>query len=129
MPHVVDNPEQHLGKHVGESQHCVALVKHAAGLGATPTWRRGERVRGSGVPKGTIIATFGGDPPRYENRTDGASHAAIFLYEVVDGLWVIDQWVGQRATQRLIRFRSGQGDPMNDGDAFYAVETAPAAEA
>jgi hypothetical protein len=123
MPHVADNPEQYLGKHHGESEHCVALVKHAAGLGATPSWRRGDLVRGSGAPKGTIIATFSAGG-RYENRTDGASHAAILIGEEDVGLAVIDQWMDHPTARRIIRYKDGVGPAMNDGDRYYLVETA-----
>jgi hypothetical protein len=123
VPHVADNPEQYLGKHHGESEHCVALVKHAAGLGATPTWRRGELVRGADLPRGTIIATFSGDPPRYPSSMSGDSHAAIYLDQTPQGLRVIDQWLSHHAQERILRFRDG-GDAINDGSAFYVVEVA-----
>jgi hypothetical protein len=124
MPHVADNPEQYLGKHHGETEHCVALVKHAAGLGATPTWRRGERVRGADLPRGTAIATFN-EAGRYPSTMSGDSHAAIYLDQTPQGIRVIDQWLLHPAQERILRFRDGAGDhPVNDGSAFYVVETA-----
>jgi hypothetical protein len=124
LPHVADNPEQHLGKHVGESQHCVSLVKHAAGLGATPTWRRGKRVLGGDVPSGTCIATFTADG-RYANATDGSSHAAVLLEETPRGsLRVLDQWVGHPVAERVIRDNQGVGPAADDASRYYVVEVA-----
>jgi hypothetical protein len=123
MPHVADEPEQYLGKHHGESEHCVALVKHAAGLGATPTWRRGERVLGGEHVAGTCIATFtaGG---LYANATDGSSHAALFLEETPRGsLRVIDQWQSHPCAERVIRNRQGSGDAADDASQYWTVET------
>jgi hypothetical protein len=124
LPHVVDNPEQYLGKHHGESEHCVALVKHAAGLGATPTWRRGERVLGGNVPSGTVIATFTTDG-LYANATDGSSHAAVYLEETPRGsLRVLDQWLDHPASERVIRDKAGAGRAADDASRYYVVEVA-----
>lgn len=70
---------------------------------------------------GTVIATFSA-AGRYENRTDGASHAAIFIAEQSDGLRVWDQWQGHPVAQRTIRWHGGQGKASNDADAFYVIE-------
>jgi hypothetical protein len=120
--HVAKDHLQHLGRVVGNG-HCVALVQRTSGVGHTSTWRRGPQVRGGSVAAGTVIATFG-PTGRYENDTGGRSHAAIFLAEAADGLRVLDQWVGQPARERLIRFRGGQGQPVNDGDSYFVVVTA-----
>jgi hypothetical protein len=122
LSHVADNPERHINLVIGDGQ-CVALARHAAQVGHTSTWRRGVPVRGSGASKGTIIATFGGDPPRYENRTDGASHCAILVGEEDVGLAVIDQWKGRPCQRRVIRYKDGAGLPCDDGDAYFIVET------
>jgi hypothetical protein len=123
LPHVADNPEQHLGKYVGESQHCVSLVKHAAGLGATPTWRRGERVLGGNVPSGAAIATFSSDG-RYENDVTGRSHACIFLSETAQGsLRVLDQWSWHPVAERVILDRRGVGPAADDASRYWTVET------
>jgi hypothetical protein len=123
LAHVADNPEQYLGKHHGESEHCVALCKHAAGLGATPTWRRGERVLGGNVPSGAVVATFTADG-LYANATDGSSHAAILLeQDEAGGLRVIDQWVGHPASARTIRDKSGSGPAADDASRYWTIET------
>ena len=123
MPHLAQGYERHYGSWVGETQHCVSLVRECSGLPHTSAWRRGELVRGSGCALGSVIATFDADG-RYGNHTDGRSHAAILLAENSDGLLVCDQWVGQRCQQRVIRFRGGDGKRVNDGDAFHIVELA-----
>lgn len=112
--------QRHLGKVVGNG-HCVALVRACAGLPPTATWRRGDPVRGFNCAPGTIIATFDADGT-YGNHTDGRSHAAILLMESADSLVVIDQWLTQPVHQRVIRYRNGNGDAVNDGDQYYAVE-------
>jgi hypothetical protein len=80
-------------------------------------------VRGGNHVPGTAIATFS-KAGRYENATDGRSHAAILIAVNSDGLLVWDQWVSQPVAQRVIRYRGGT-DPkgaVNDGDAFYVIE-------
>jgi hypothetical protein len=123
LAHVADKPEQHLGVAHG-SGHCVDLVRHAASLGHTSTWRRGELVLHGEVLPGTVIATFAADG-RYANATDGSSHAAIFLDETPRGsLRVIDQWVGRVCTERVIRDKAGVGPAADDASRYYVVEVA-----
>jgi hypothetical protein len=119
---IATNAASYRGQVVGNG-HCVAYVREASGLGHTSTWRRGARARDGGLPIGTAIATFdaGG---RYENDTSGRSHAAILVGADPVGLLVWDQWVGHVVQMRTIRFRGGAGQAVNDGDAFYAIETA-----
>lgn len=101
---------------------CVSYVEVAANCPNTAHWRRGSLVRGRDVPPGTVIATFGPNG-RYENRSDGGSHAAILLTELEHGLVVWDQWVRHPVAVRTIRFRGGQGVAGFDGDRFCVVET------
>ena len=121
MPHLAQGHERHYGSYVGDNQHCVSLVRECSGLPHTSAWRQGKPARGSGCASGTTIATFDANG-RYGNHTDGRSHTAILLAENSDGLLVVDQWVGQPCHQRVIRYRNGDGQPVNDGDAFYVVE-------
>lgn len=121
---IADDPEQYLGRHVGDSEHCVSLVRHAAGLGDTSTWRRGVRVLDAIVPPGAIIATFT-DEGRYANATDGSSHVAIFQGETrLGALRVIDQWTGQPAIERLIHDNYGAGRACDDASRYHVVEVA-----
>jgi hypothetical protein len=115
-----DDPERHRGR-VVDNGECVRFCQIATpGLPHTSRWRRGRQARGSALEPGTVIATFDGD--LYTNRTDGSSHAAIFISELGHGLRVWDQWRGHPVSERTIRFRGGQGKPVNDGDRFHVVE-------
>lgn len=117
-------PEAYAGKVVG-SGHCVAFVQEAARAPQTSAWRAGVPVRSTAMlPAGVAIATF--DPNgRYGSHLDGRSHAAILTAVLADGLNVWDQWRGRAVAQRVIRFRGGQGDAVNDGDAYRVIETEP----
>jgi hypothetical protein len=120
MSFIAQNPASFAGRVVGNG-HCVALVREACGAPHTSRWTRGERVRNAIVPVGAAIATFGADRT-YENRTDGASHAAIYLRQEQGGLVVWDQWRGHATAQRVIRFKGSIGPANNDGDRFYVIE-------
>jgi hypothetical protein len=125
MPHVASDPHRHVGRVIGNG-HCVAYVRDIAGLPPTASWRKGPSA--ATAAPGTAIATFDANGT-YGNHTDGRSHAAILLEATEQGLQVIDQWVGRKVPapgvqQRLIRFRGGQGLPVDDGDAYYAIEVA-----
>jgi hypothetical protein len=115
------NPHDFIGRVVATG-HCVRLVQEACGAPHTSRWRPGRRVRGGDVEHGTAIATFGGG--RYQNKTDGSSHAAIFIAEEAHGLSVIDQWRGHPTAHRVIRFKGGEGTANNDGDRFFTIEEA-----
>ena len=122
MAFVASQHDRHMGSVVGTG-HCVPWVREATGAPITTQWRRGARVRDNpDTPRGTAIATFDADG-RYGNHTDGRSHAAVLIAVRENGLAVVDQWVGQVVHQRVIQFRNGRGDPANDGDAFYVVES------
>jgi hypothetical protein len=119
-PFIAANALQSAGQVVGNGQ-CVALVRDACSAPHTSNWTRGERVRDNpGLKMGTAIATFDPDG-HYGNHVDGRSHAAILLAVTPEGLLVNDQWLGQTTHTRLIHYRGGKGDPVNDGDAFYVV--------
>lgn len=79
-------------------------------------------MRSAPPERGTAVATFDPDG-RYGNHLDGRSHAAVLLAVNADGLLAADQWIGQVVHERVIRFRGGQGDPANDGDAYYVITT------
>lgn len=118
---VADDPHRFIGQTIGNG-HCVPLVQQIAGVPHTSHWRRGVKVRGSEVPFGTVIATFD-LTDRYANATDGSSHVAVLLKQLPEGLRVFDQWLGQPAHSRTVRFRGGEGKPANDGDAYHVVVT------
>jgi len=119
---IAPNPQRFAGQ-VVPNGHCVAFVRAASGAPHTSLWRRGAKVRGnrSLVTPGAAIATFGGNPARYQNRTDGSSHTAILIAETIAGLRVWDQWIGRPVAERTIQFRNGRGTANNDGDAYFLI--------
>jgi hypothetical protein len=120
---VAKNPEAYAGQKV-DNGHCVRFLQVAASVPHTSQWRRGERVRdATDMPVGTCIATFHDTGHHYENDTTGKSHAAILIAVHSDGILAWDQWVGHPVAQRVIRWRQGASDKVNDGDAFHAIVT------
>lgn len=127
---VAFRPEAYAGTVVGNG-HCVAFVRAAAMAPHTSLWRAGAGVRGSpasALPAGLVIATFDPDG-RYGNHTDGRSHVAILIARQADGLLCYDQWVGHPVAKRVIRYKGGVGDAVNDGDRYAIVDTVAAGTA
>lgn len=121
MSFIADDLERYRDQ-VVHNGHCVRYVQECAGAPHTSRWRQGRRVRGhTNVRFGTAIATFS-PIGQYENRTDGGSHAAIFVEHHPSGIMVWDQWVGHPVAKRLIAYRGRQGRKVNDGDQFYVIE-------
>lgn len=125
IPNLATFAAQFANKAVGTEQ-CVALCEAAIpSMPHTAGWKAGRKVQGDlTVPCGTVIACF--DPNgSYGNHIDGRSHAAIYVGQSVEGLWVFDQWVGQVCHMRVIRFKApGDGLAVNNGIAFAVVEPA-----
>jgi hypothetical protein len=124
-PYVAIRPEQYLGKSSGNG-HCVAFVREAAHAPHTSDWNEGAAVQGNtSIRRGTAIATF--QDGEYKNRTNGDSHAAIYLEQNENGMWVFDQWISSRSgrkpvRKRFIRFKEGADEPRNDGSAYAVIE-------
>lgn len=119
MPYVSATYKTFLKTTVGDGE-CVALVKAAAGAPATSLWKKGKQARAlDGIAEGTAIATFGPDG-KYEN-VSGKSHAAIYVRQDEDALYVVDQWKGQTVHERPIRFK-GADKPSNDGALFFVID-------
>jgi hypothetical protein len=93
-PHVYvgANPGQWIGqKQVGDGE-CVALVEKATGAPRDKDWRQGALVQGNTeLAPGTAIAVFDSSG-RYGNHTDETSHAAIYVRQNAEGIYVIDHW-------------------------------------
>src|SRR4051812_7441706 len=89
MYYIAFNLEAFKGQSIGSGQ-CVAFVQEAAKAPRTDHWFQGQKVFGSNIQKGTAIATFYAG--RYKNNTNGESHAAIFLRQTTEGIYVLDQW-------------------------------------
>jgi hypothetical protein len=118
--YVADNPERHAGLVVGDGE-CVALVRQAAYIPHSMTWRCGEPVLGRPpLERGTCIATFDPDGT-YGNHGDGRSHAAIFLEATATGIRVLDQWRGRTAQMRVIRDKRGEGLPADDASQYFVI--------
>lgn len=120
MPFVAAHPEHYLGRTV-DSGHCVPFVRAAANLPKTSLWRRGDPVSTTRWARGTAIATFD-ESGRYENRTDGSSHAAIFAAQHGSGIRVWDCWLNHPVAQRVIRWKDGVGKAADDASRYYVVE-------
>ena len=121
-PYLADRPHGFLGQSIGPG-HCVDYVKAAAGVPHTAAWRPGPPVRGNAaIRPGTAIATFEADGT-YASRT--GSHAAIYLDQDENGIWVLDQWLGQPVHRRLVRFKGDEGKDgggkSNNGDLFAVI--------
>ena len=120
MAFIAANPELYLGKKVG-SGDCVALVQTIANAPSTAIWRPGIQVVTASstlITKGTVIATltdgFYPTPP-----SDG--HAAIYLGQDHDNIYVLDQWVGQPVHYRKISYLASL-IKRDDASAFFVVE-------
>jgi hypothetical protein len=117
------------GKWHGDGE-CVALFKKAIpGLGATPTWKEGEKLKGLGDPPmapGTAIATF--ENGKYPNRSTG-NHAAIVIEPgVVDGkegYWVFDQSRNRRAQRRFYAFGNTSGVFTSRPENYSVIRKGP----
>lgn len=79
----------------------------------TSQWRRGAWVKGTNLPYGTAIATFG------SNGRYNTGHAAIYVGQNSQGIQVYDQWVGRPVNYRTLRW-GGSGN-SNNGNNFYAI--------
>ncbi len=119
MPYIAATPEAFLGQYAGTGS-CVALVQLAAHAPHHTSWKQGPSVLSAKqLKRGTIIATFVGG--RYPDKAHG-NHAAIYLSHNSHGIKVIDQWKGQVAHVRVIRFKGGHGSASNDGSAYSVVQ-------
>ena len=120
---VTDPPKQNAG-----TGQCVALIEEYTTVPrpAAATWKQGAVVRGSKtLAKGTAIATFVNG--KYPSNASG-NHAAFYLSEDANGIWVVDQYAGSGGIRkRHLRFKGevSKGvyvDPSNNGDAFSVIE-------
>ncbi len=111
---------------------CVHLVKGLVGAPSTSQWKQGQPVtRGANISPGTAIATFvkGSYPqgpltrPRDHKGPYSDRHAAIYLGQTKEGIWVMDQDnKGKAIHTTLIPWdRPGKGDG-NNGSSFSVIE-------
>ncbi|UGQ46657.1 BPSL0067 family protein [Massilia endophytica] len=113
---------------IGDGE-CVTLIKHFTGAGMTRTWKQGAAVAGNrALREGTAIATFVNG--RWRGLAHG-NHAAFYLSQVADGVYIVDQWKNN-ATKPLIsrRFirrlgKDSRGNyirPTENADAYSVIE-------
>ncbi len=107
---------------------CVSLVRHYAKAPPTAMWRQGEKVLGNkNILPGTAIATFVNG--RWPNLKKG-NHAAFYIGQVSDGLYILDQWKSSEKDRISIRFIPKKGTlpdgtyirPSDNADAFSVIE-------
>ncbi|MGV7210548.1 BPSL0067 family protein [Oxalobacteraceae bacterium A2-2] len=128
MSYIYSKAAELKGQPVVGSRQCVALVQHYAGAPVTSNWRQGETVLGNATIKpGTAIATF--VKGRYPNHSHG-NHAALYVGQTVDGIYIADQWKANGKTEisvRLIRSlgKDKKGNYVrasDNADAFFVIE-------
>jgi hypothetical protein len=112
---------------VGDSE-CVALIRQLTPAPATFFWRKGEAVMGDRtLASGTAIATFVND--KWPSKPRG-NHAAFYLGQVSDGMYIMDQWnrsdkkvISSRFIYRLGKNKDGSYVRLSDNaDAFSVIE-------
>ena len=113
---------------VGDGE-CVTLIKEFTNAGWTGKWRQGEAVVGNrSIREGTAIANFVNG--KWPGKAHG-NHAAFYLSQVSDGIYVIDQWknnatkplISRRFLRRLGKDKNGNFvRPTENADAYSVTE-------
>jgi hypothetical protein len=116
-------PNKSLQKGLDNCGQCVSYVRTVCqGMPFAKDWKRGVQVRGqTRIQAGTAIATFEYDDETKSFKYKG--HAAIYVKQDSNGIYVYDQWVNGTPTPihpRIIRWRGVK--PSDTGDLFYVVE-------
>ena len=116
-PLLCNNANRFEHKVIGNG-HCVSLIRVCSDAPTTKYWQAGEQVTKSSPEPGTVIATFANG--EYPNRK--GYHAAIFISQDQDGIWVWDQWRGKAVHKRLIRFGNKRTEASNSAQAYRIVK-------
>lgn len=116
IPLICNNAADYQGQVIGDG-HCVSLIKQCANAPQTIDWKPGKKVLGQKLAPGSIIATFKNG--KYPNKR--GYHAAIYIDQTPQGIWVWDQWVGKPVHKRLIRFRKDKASASNTAQAYRVV--------
>lgn len=129
MPYVYTDVRNLDKKGKVDSFECVALIRHYTDAPPTAVWREGEKALGNkNLTPGTAIATFVNG--RYPSHSHG-NHAAFYVGQVSDGIYVIDQWTNMttkpQISKRFIRSKgkNKQGayiEPSDNADAFSVTK-------
>ena len=110
--------------HRGRSE-CVQLLKNLMDAPRTLSWREGRKLKASWeqIKPGTAIATFKQGRYPQKSRARGGKHAAIFLRASEAGIYVFDQFAGQReAAERFIPWHHPRDrKPSNNASAYSTV--------
>ncbi|EFC5425040.1 TPA: BPSL0067 family protein [Escherichia coli] len=113
----------------GDRKECVFLVQVYAHVGNIGTWKQGRKVFGDkSIPRGTAIATFVNG--KYPSRQNDHKHAAFYLEQDSQYIYVMDQWTGKttKVSTRPIARKGGMRsdgtypDASNNAEAFYIIE-------
>ena len=126
MPHILLNPEQYIDNdtfvNAKGNHECVEFIVQTLNAPATAVWKEGKKVQGdTTIAKGTAIATFVNG--KYPQTGTSGKHAAIYLSQDANGIWVVDQWNKQgKVEKRQIRFKTTSKSLSNDGTAFSVIE-------
>lgn len=128
MPYIYSKAGELDGEPLVGSHQCVALIQRYTSASHASSWTQGAAVRGNlNLASGTVIATF--VDGRYPNHGQG-NHAAFYVGQDVNGIWVVDQWKSETKHKISRRHLSFQGksksgaykNPSNNADAFSVVE-------
>jgi hypothetical protein len=101
-----------------------SFVQEVAKLPRPAEWEKGDKVVSATIRPGTPIATFNADGVF---GGGAGSHAAIFVTQNSNGIWVYDQYKSTAGKQRpvdvrFIRNRSGKGTASNDASTYFVVK-------
>lgn len=105
------------GARCGESDQCVSLVK-AMGAPQTSLWRRGRKVVGGNLQRGTLIAKFEAD---LKYSQTGAGHCCVLVGLRSTGGF--DCWDMNWGSPSIIKRHAinGTGGGVNDPAAYYEI--------
>jgi hypothetical protein len=120
---IVEDFEKLMDDPVGSGQ-CPGIVQSFGGCPLVEFWFEGPKVRGNhAIPYGTVVATF--VDGKYPNWDHG-NHVAIYItQDATKGVLVFDQWKGQPAQYRWMKFKDNAGviDRSDNGSALSIVLT------
>jgi hypothetical protein len=114
--YICENAYQYKGAYLGNGE-CVDLVKLCSHAPHTRSWQKGSSVFGNNIPTGTAIATFRNG--KYPNKS--GHHAAIYSHQNNDGIFVWDQWRGQRVHLRFIKAHQPHKKAGNDASRYRII--------
>lgn len=134
---VMNNPERLIdGNWHTKSHQCVAIAQETLRMpnakdywyrgirvlgNAAPHYYQGLEIHGTGLVRGTVIATFDNNG-RYLSNKHG-NHIAIYISQDKNSIRIIDQWDARKPNYRTIPVLKGMTDPSNNANAFSVVYT------